>query len=158
MHKRFIIRVIGSVQHVAYREFVHLVANRLGVTGYAENLSDGAVSIIGEGEEEVLRQFIKELWAKEEPLIHVQSIDISETDTNKEFSHFEPYFGDFQKEIFHKSELVLEYMKEIIRLQKLNFKMQEEYINAIKDLKKESKKSREVLERVIEAIHTQGVG
>jgi hypothetical protein len=36
--------------------------------------------------------------------------------------------------------------------------MQEEMVSALRDMKKESRKRREVLERVIEAIHTQGIG
>ncbi|WP_373839121.1 hypothetical protein [Methanospirillum sp.] len=37
-------------------------------------------------------------------------------------------------------------------------KMQEEIVSDLRDMKKESKKHRKTLERVIEAIHTQGVG
>jgi len=58
--------------------------------------------------------------------------------------------------MFVRSELALEYMREMIKLQKRSLKTQIEMIEALRDMKKESKKRREVLERMIEAIHSQG--
>ncbi|MDD1723534.1 MAG: acylphosphatase [Methanospirillum sp.] len=158
MQKRWIIHVSGRVQRVGYRGFARLVANRYGIFGYAENLADGSVRIIAEGEQEMLSLFCEDLKAGDEPLISVSSIETTESEFTGEFTHFESHFGDFQKEMFFRSELGLEYLKEMIKLQKKSLKMQEEMLIALRDMKKESKKRREVLERVIEAIHTQGIG
>lgn len=158
MQKRLIIQISGRVQRVGYRGFARLVANRYGVFGYAENLADGSVRIVAEGDEEMLSRFCEDLKAEDEPLISVSSIEVTESEFLGEFTHFESHFGDFQKEMFFRSELGLEYLKEMIKLQKKSLKMQEEMLIALRDMKKESKKRREVLERVIEAIHTQGVG
>jgi acylphosphatase len=158
MQKRYSIVVTGRVQRVGFRGFARLVANRYGIHGYAENLPDGSVRIIAEGDEEALARFCEDLRAEEEPLIQVDSLTITESAYEGTFTHFEPHFGDFQNEIFYRSELGLEYLKEMIKLQKRSIKMQEEMVSALRDMKKESKKRREVLERVIEAIHTQGVG
>ncbi|HOJ96227.1 MAG TPA: acylphosphatase [Methanospirillum sp.] len=158
MQKRYTILVTGRVQRVGFRGFARLIANRYGVLGYAENLPDGSVRIIAEGEEEGLARFCEDLKAEDEPLIRVDSLSFTESESEGTFTHFEPHFGDFQKEMFYRSELGLEYLKEMIKLQKRSLKMQEEMVSALRDMKKESKKRREVLERVIEAIHTQGVG
>jgi acylphosphatase len=158
MQKRLIVQVSGRVQRVGYRGFARLVADRYGIFGYSENLPDGSVRIIAEGEEEMLNRFCEDLKAEDEPLIQVESVTTTESEYRGEFAHFEPHFGDFHKEMFNRSELGLEYLKEMIKLQKKSVKMQEELLTTLRDLKKESKKKREVLERVIEAIHSQGVG
>jgi len=156
MQKRLNILVSGRVQGVGYRGFARLVANRYGVTGFASNEPDGRVSIIAEGDKTALDQYVADLYAKDEPLIEVHSVDVSEQTYTGEFTRFEPHFGDFQKEMFVRSELALEYMREMIKLQKRSLKTQIEMIEALRDMKKESKKRREVLERMIEAIHSQG--
>jgi len=48
--------VSGRVQGVGYRYFVLREAERLGVAGFARNLSDGRVEVIAEGAEEVLAE------------------------------------------------------------------------------------------------------
>lgn len=156
MQKRLHIMVSGRVQGVGYRGYARLVANRYGLSGYAANEPDGRVCILVEGDEAALDQFVVDLHAKEEPLIEVHSVEITEQQYTGEFTMFEPHFGDFQKEMFVRSELALEYMREMIKLQKRSLKTQTEMIEALRDMKKESKKRRDVLERMIEAIHSQG--
>jgi acylphosphatase len=155
MHKRLSILVTGRVQGVGYRGYARLIANRYGISGYAVNESEGRVQIVAEGEETVLGQFVTDLYARDEPLIDVQSMQITELAYTGEFDRFESHFGDYQKEMFFRSELALEYMREMIKLQKRSLKTQTEMIEALRDMKKESKKRREVLERMIEAIHSQ---
>lgn len=45
--KRFVIR--GRVQGVGFRFFVEKHAQRLGLRGYAKNLSDGTVEVVAAG-------------------------------------------------------------------------------------------------------------
>ncbi len=158
MHKRLQILVTGRVQRVGYRGFARLMANRFGIFGYSENLPSGQVRIIAEGDEEALKSFVESLYAKDEPIIEVSSIDVKEQAYTSEFTNFEAHFGDFQKEMFQRSELALEYMKELIKVEKQNQKTQKEIYSILIEVKRESEKRREVLERVIEAIHTQGLG
>ncbi|MEA2032192.1 MAG: acylphosphatase [Euryarchaeota archaeon] len=49
--KRATIIAKGKVQKVGYRDFVQDSARELGITGYVENLEDGNVKIVCEGEE-----------------------------------------------------------------------------------------------------------
>lgn len=51
----------GRVQGVGYRAFCADIAMRMGVRGYAKNLPDGRVEVVGEGDEGTLRQFIDRL-------------------------------------------------------------------------------------------------
>ncbi|HWQ66827.1 MAG TPA: acylphosphatase [Methanospirillum sp.] len=157
MQKRVQILVTGRVQGVGYRGYSRLVANRYGICGYAANEPDGSVRIVAEGEEEPLSHFIADLYAHDEPLIEVTTILTIDEAYTGEFTKFESHLGDYQKEMFLRSELGLEYMKEMIKLQKKSLKTQTEMIEALRDMKKESKKRREVLERMIEAIHSQSL-
>jgi acylphosphatase len=51
----------GRVQGVGYRAFCADIAMRLSVDGYAKNLPDGRVEVVGEGDEPTLRQFVEQL-------------------------------------------------------------------------------------------------
>lgn len=53
----YTLRVSGIVQGVGYRYFAVQQASRFGLDGYAKNLSDGAVEVVAEGEEETLKRF-----------------------------------------------------------------------------------------------------
>jgi acylphosphatase len=57
--KRFYIS--GSVQGVGFRYFARQAAQRLGVTGYAKNLSDGRVEVYAIGDASALSLFRAEL-------------------------------------------------------------------------------------------------
>jgi acylphosphatase len=49
--------VTGRVQGVGYRYFVLRQADALGVSGFARNLSDGSVEVLGEGNADALADF-----------------------------------------------------------------------------------------------------
>ena len=53
--------VEGRVQGVMYRDFVMRAALRLSLTGEAENLSDGTVRVVAEGERGILNALLTEL-------------------------------------------------------------------------------------------------
>ena len=57
--KRYLIR--GQVQGVGFRYFAQRAAQRLGVIGYARNLSSGDVEVHAEAESGTLRLFKQEL-------------------------------------------------------------------------------------------------
>jgi len=61
----------GRVQGVGYRAFCAEEASMLGVSGYAKNLPDGRVEVVGEADEGTLRQFIDRL--REGPTLAVVS-------------------------------------------------------------------------------------
>ncbi len=54
--------VSGEVQGVGFRAFVRRLALDTGVSGYAENLSDGRLEVIAEGEKGALEALLHQLW------------------------------------------------------------------------------------------------
>lgn len=53
--------VSGQVQGVGYRAFVQAHARNLNLSGYAENLADGRVEVVAEGEEAALGDLLLRL-------------------------------------------------------------------------------------------------
>jgi acylphosphatase len=55
--KEMYAKVFGDVQGVNFRNFARDKAREFGVAGYAKNLDDGAVEVVGQGSEENLKKF-----------------------------------------------------------------------------------------------------
>lgn len=53
--------VSGRVQGVGFRYFVKNQADRLGLNGYARNLSDGRVEVVAQGEVGAVDKLLKQL-------------------------------------------------------------------------------------------------
>lgn len=83
------ITVKGKVQGVWFRKFTHEKATKLGLYGYVTNQNDGTVFIEVMGEEKELAKFIYWLENEGSPLSHVTGIEITKSNTNKQFNSFE---------------------------------------------------------------------
>ncbi|HIE35461.1 MAG TPA: acylphosphatase [Campylobacterales bacterium] len=71
--------VSGRVQGVWYRKFTKDVADDLGISGYARNLTDGRVEVVATLKEEQFDAFLEAL--KKGPMMaKVANIDIEELD------------------------------------------------------------------------------
>jgi acylphosphatase len=82
-----VIRIHGKVQGVGYRFFATRVARRLGLKGSIENLRDGIVEAVVEGEKKSIDDWLEEL--KEGPrYAEVTKID-------QETKEFTGRLGDF---------------------------------------------------------------
>ncbi len=77
MHKRFLIEVAGIVQGVGFRPYIFRLANRLQLSGFVNNNSDG-ISIEIEGNEDHLQKFIATLKFQPPPLAQIIRIDVQE--------------------------------------------------------------------------------
>ncbi len=80
--------ISGRVQGVGFRWFVLRTAQRLGVTGWARNLWDGRVEVMGQGTFSMLHDFEKGLHKG--PLLsrveNVEKVEVtSEVSTFKSF-------------------------------------------------------------------------
>jgi len=60
----------GMVQGVGFRYTARRIAARFAVTGYVQNLSDGRVRLVAEGEPEELSKFLGTLRATMSTCIH----------------------------------------------------------------------------------------
>jgi acylphosphatase len=85
--KRIILMVSGKVQQAGYRDRVVGIGKNLALSGYAENLSDGRVKIVAEGDEEVLEQLTAAINIKN-TLINVENLESSDWEATGEFSGF----------------------------------------------------------------------
>ncbi len=88
----------GSVQGVGFRYTIRYIASKYKVKGYVKNLDDGRVEIVAEGNTNVLKEFLKEINIKREP-IEVESIDVSYEQPTGEFSTFKIITGKIEEEM-----------------------------------------------------------
>lgn len=78
----------GRVQGVYYRETCRKKAEQLGVTGWVQNLKDGRVEAVFEGEKENVQRMVN--WAKRGPFFaSVESFDVVWEDYKGEFKKFD---------------------------------------------------------------------
>lgn len=90
MKKTVYLHITGNVQGVGLRYSVYQKAYSLNVKGYAENLYDGSVEVVAEGEEESIEELIKFIktglrWA------HVDNIEEKWVEYKGEYNGFEVY-------------------------------------------------------------------
>ncbi len=86
--------ITGYVQGVGYRQFVKTHAKRLGLTGWVQNLPDGSVEVLVQGEKEDIENLIKEC-RKGPFLAQVKDIKIEWQDIKNRFSDFQIYHTNF---------------------------------------------------------------
>lgn len=60
-----LLQITGKVQGVFYRAGCQEEAEKLGLTGYARNMSDGSVEVLLQGDKEQIEKFID--WATSGP-------------------------------------------------------------------------------------------
>ncbi len=112
--QRAVITVRGRVQKVGYRDMVAEMANKMDITGIVKNLPDGkSVKIIAEAEKDVLDEFIKLLWAKDDPIIKVKNIDAAFEPATGEYEFFDIVYEDFEKEGFERIGEAVMYLKRL---------------------------------------------
>jgi len=102
--QRLIIIAKGEVQRVGYRDAVQKIARKLGITGYVENLENGDVKIVAEGEENILREFIEKIKINKFP-IFVEKIETKFSEPTKEFKYFKIKRGDWREELGERFDL-----------------------------------------------------
>jgi acylphosphatase/uncharacterized protein YbjQ (UPF0145 family) len=82
--QRLTVYVSGKVQKTGYRARVVTIAQNLGLRGYVQNLDNGLVKVVAEGETADLEELLKD--------IDIKNTLINVTDVRKEFT---PAIGDF---------------------------------------------------------------
>ncbi len=86
--KRVHLYISGRVQGVFFRAFTKERAEIYGIKGWVKNLYDGRVEAVGEGDEELLKEWIKDLW-KGPPGARVDNIEEIWEEAKGEFKRFE---------------------------------------------------------------------
>ncbi len=86
--KTYKILLSGRVQGVGFRYFTESVASKYGISGYVANTLNGKVEVVGQGEDEELKQFFKAV--KKGPAFSaIIDVKYEEVDSNKKYSKFE---------------------------------------------------------------------
>jgi len=112
MKKRADILIKGDVQEAGYRNRVRRIAWELNVTGTVENLDTGDVRVIAEGEENVLKEFIREINIKNE-IANVENISPEFSGATGEFTGFKKVVKE--NEVGDRLDTAVEYLKMIIK-------------------------------------------
>ena len=86
--KRYHVLISGRVQGVFFRQFIAEKSHSLGIKGFVRNLSNSKVEAVFEGEEEALKEIIKEC-KKGPPNADIINIKVREQPYKKEFDDFE---------------------------------------------------------------------
>jgi acylphosphatase len=79
---------MGKVQGVGFRNFVKMTARKLGLFGYAKNLTDGTVETFAEGEKPQLEDLINKIKAGN-TLSRVEKVTIEWQDPVGKYKSFD---------------------------------------------------------------------
>ena len=86
--KKIRMSVAGRVQGVGFRFMTKMIADELGITGFARNEDDGSVTIEAVGPEDKINLFIQKVKASPSPYGRVNHFEIEEDFQIKETSRF----------------------------------------------------------------------
>ncbi len=85
--KEINVRVTGRVQLVMFRDFAQRMARNLRIRGTVQNLKDGSVCIVAQGNEETLTRYI-ELLHKGPLLSNVEGVSTRWVEPSEQFTGF----------------------------------------------------------------------
>lgn len=109
MIKRAIIIAKGNVQMAGFRTFIKDLADSLNVKGFAENLEDGSVKVVCEGEEEGIKELINSIKENPPSFARIDEVSAEYEAYKGEFTGFERRGADVPKE--NKEDAMLRYMQ-----------------------------------------------
>ena len=96
--KRANIGIKGNVQMAGFRTFIKNMADSLNVKGFAENLEDGSVKVICEGEEEGINELINSIKEKTPSFASIEEMNEAYEEYKGEFTSFERRGADVPRE------------------------------------------------------------
>jgi acylphosphatase len=116
--KKVILYVSGNVQASGYRAKVESIASFLGIKGYVQNLPDGRVKIIAQGEAANLEKLIRD--------INISNSLINVTNIEQEYTSLSEDYEDFHKvvdkgETDERLDIAIDLFKELITVNKDGF-------------------------------------
>ena len=88
MMKRANVGIKGNVQMAGFRTFIKNIADSLNVNGFAENLEDGSVRVVCEGEEDGINELINSIKKNTPSFAHVDEVSVGYGDYKGEFTSF----------------------------------------------------------------------
>jgi len=86
--------ISGRVQGVLYRDFSRRMARRYGLVGTVENLPDGTVKVVAQGDELKLKKYIEDL-KRGSIFSRVDAVDEKWGNAEQSFSDFRTVYKNF---------------------------------------------------------------
>ena len=128
--KRITAIMSGKVQNVGYRARVVEIAKKSGITGSVQNLTDGRVKIIAEGDERDLESFLDAISIKN-ALINVENVEVKYSDATREYNDFYKLVGEGETD--ERLDKASEYLKELIVVVKGGFGEMKEELGGMRE-------------------------
>lgn len=94
MQKKIEVIIKGRVQMVMFRDFAKRKAKALGLIGTVQNLEDGSVQVVAQGDEEKLNKFI-ELLKKGPTFAKVSDINVKWGQIEEKFTDFKIIYENY---------------------------------------------------------------
>ena len=88
MMRRANIGIKGNVQMAGFRTFIENIADSLNVTGFAENVEDGSVNVVCEGEEEGINKLINSIKEKTPSFARIEEMNVAYEEYKGAFTGF----------------------------------------------------------------------
>ena len=141
--------VSGTIQKTGYRAKVANLANFLGLVGFVQNLPDGRVKVVAEGDDSTLERFLNDLRIKDS-LIDVQDIEVNCTSAMGDFIRFEKMVANGETD--QRLDKAAELLSDLIDVNKQIVARLEVNNEEIKGVREEIKGSREDIRAVHEEV------
>ena len=116
--KRVTLHIAGKVQQVGFRSKSVAIANVLAIKGNVQNLVDGTVKIVAEGEEADLERFIQGVNIQN-TLIHVTDIVKDYSTPTGDYESFYKLVGEGETD--ERLDTAADLLKELIHVTKNGF-------------------------------------
>ncbi len=126
----------GYVQRVGYRYKVAYIARKYNLKGKIENIKDGGVEIIVEGNKEDIESFINDIDIKEFP-VFVERLDTRYEEVKNEFKTFKIVTSSLAEEMIEGFGTGALYLDKIMSTQNKMLDKQDQTINEIKGLRED---------------------
>ena len=124
--------ISGDVQGAGYRGIIIRTGRKLGLVGNVENIPDGTVKVVCEGEKEKIEELIKSIKIRDE-IVDVENIDVRFEDASGEFDgkgfdvNASEKISDLYREMFHGYITSEKYFR-------VGFKKQDKTLDALKGM------------------------
>lgn len=128
--KRLTLQISGNVQRAGYRTKVVSIAEALTITGTIQNLKDGRVKIIAEGNEKDLERFIHAIDIKN-TLINVVNIEKGYSSYTGDYQGFYKLVGGGETD--ERLDTAADLLKELIHVTKNGFDKLEQKIDGVRE-------------------------
>ncbi len=98
--RAFELIVTGDVQGVGLRRAVQKKARQFGITAYVENLEDGSVKLLVQGENDrEIGSFLSSIEFKKDEIIHIEKMEKKEVPVSDQQTSFRIKYGTLVSEI-----------------------------------------------------------